>query len=184
MKKIDLDFNKIRAGMMMPTMIGIAVVFVGFLFNLILSIFSSIPIVNEAILLLAGLAGLIISLFGYLFFMLLFLWTGYRTAHKYRGDAVEAGITAAISYIIIAVVNLVFTLVLTILSAVELISYTAVTSGIGGEHSDIALALLGGGAAGVVGIVFNLCCSFGLMLVGGLINFVIGAVGGLIGEKK
>lgn len=184
MKKIDLDFNKIKAGMMMPTLIGIAVVFVGFLFNLILSIFSYIPVVGEVIALLAGLAGLAISLLGYLFFMLLFLWAGYRTTHKYRGDAVEAGVTATVSYVTIAIVNLMFTLVLTILSAVEIISYTAVTSGIGGEHSDIALALLGGSATGALGIIFNICCSAGLILVGGLINFVIGAVGGLIGEKK
>ncbi len=183
MKK--LDFNKIRAGLMLPTAIGAAAVAIGFVLTFILTVLSSyFDIVNDAINILAGTLGLVISLLQYMFFMALFVWAGYRVAHKYQADAMEAGVTSAISYISIALINLVLTLILTIFSAVGLISYTAITTGIGGEHSDIALAVLGSDTSGAIGIILNLCCSVGLILVGGLFNFVIGAIGGLIGEKK
>lgn len=181
----DLDFNKIRSGMMIPTAIGIVVVGLGFLFLFVLSLLSEyVSEVNQFIDMIAGTVSLIFSLFMYLFFMLLFLWTGYRTAHKYHATPIEAGITSAVSYITIAIVNLGLTFILAVLNALGFVNYTAISTKVGGELNDIGLALIGVDAGAIVGIIAGLCCAVMLIVVSGLINFVIGAIGGVIGEKK
>jgi len=181
----NLDFNKIKAGMILPTVIGIIIVGLGFLFLFVVSLFSEyVPEVNQFIDMIAGTVSLLFSLLMYLFFMLLFLWTGYRTAHKYHATPVEAGLTSAFSYISIAVINLGLTFILAVLNAVGLVNYTAISTNVGGELNDIGLALVGIDAGAIIGIITGLCCSMILIVVSGLINFVIGAIGGAIGEKK
>lgn len=181
---MNLDFNKIKAGMVIPAALGIVLVLAGFVFTLIFGIFSSVSFMAQILDILAGIAGLLISLIIYALFLALFFWAGYRTARKYHGDVVESGVTAALAYTVVALVNLVLTGLLYILSLVGILSITAISSGIGGEVSDIGVAFLPGDAASALGIIENICCALGLLPLGALINFVVGALGGMLGEKK
>ena len=186
MKKpnINLDFEKIKGGLILPTTIGAIVIFIGFLLNILLSLLSYMPIVGEMMALMGGIGGIILSILGYLFFLLLFVWVGYRASRKYHADVTTAGISAAFSYAILGVLNLMLTLILTLLNVVGIIGYTALSPGVGGEQGDIAVALLGGATAGITGILANLCCALGLIPFGALVNFVVGSIGGIIGAKK
>ncbi len=180
MKK--LDFDKIKAGLILPTGIGLCIIIFGFLLNLILGFFGYVSFINTIIDYLAGIVGLVISAVSHLLFLLLFFWTGYRTVYKYHATVIEGGVTAALSYVVIAFINLGLTLLLTVLSLAN-IGFTAGV-GIGGEHSDITIALFGDSFEGGIGILVNICCSMGLIPIGALINFVVGSLGGMFGEKK
>jgi hypothetical protein len=182
----NLDFNKIRAGVLLPTAVGFIVIVVGFLFGLLLGFLSFIDIVRTVLDFMISWGNLILSLVGFVLFFLLFFWAGYRTARKYRGELVEAGVAGALSYAILAVVSVFFDMVNGFLQMLELMD----TSAVGGislnAYEDVAIAIFGDTFAGATEIIAVLCCGFAAIPIGAVLNFLVGSVGGMLGspEKK
>lgn len=177
LKKID--FNKIKAGIVIPTGVGLVIVLLDVIIRAIIGLLKeSVEVIAQFDdFLRLWYVSIPISLLGYLFFLGLFMWTGYRTSRKYKADATEAGITAALAYAIIAVVYLLFTVILIGLQYAGVGDFTTISYGIGHEVSNILLQ----SSVGIVGIP---CCTAGLIPLGMLINFVAGAAGAIISEKK
>lgn len=179
----NLDFNKIRAGALLPTAIGFVVIFIGFFIDLVLGFLSYIEIVGTVLDFMIGWGNFILSIIGFIFFLLLFAWAGYRTARKYRGELVEAGIASAISYAVLALVSLFFDVIHAILQITGLLPSTVVGGISGGGYEDIAIAFLGGSFEGTTAVVIVLCCGFGRIPIGMLMNFFVGSVGGMLGSS-
>ncbi len=180
----DLDFNKIRAGLLLPTAIGLVIIFLGFMINLVLGLLSGIEIVEAFLDFMLQWGNLVISIIGFFLFMFLFAWTGYRTARKYRGKLSEAGLASALSYAIMAFVGLFFDIVNGIFQMIGILP-TALVGGIsGGGYEDIAIAIFGESLEGTAAVAVVLCCGFGRIPIGMLINFFVGSVGGMFGSPS
>ena len=180
----DLDFNKIRAGLLLPTAIGLVAIFLGFMINLVLGFLSGVEIVKPILDFMLEWGNLIISILGFFFFMFLFAWTGYRTARKYKGTLTESGLASALSFAAMALVGLFFDIINAVLQLTEILP-TALVGGIsGGGYEDIAIALFGESFEGTTAVVIVLCCGFGRIPIGMLINFFIGSVGGMLGSPS
>ncbi len=180
---MNLDFNKIKAGIMIPTAIGFVVIFLGFMLNLILGLLNYIPIIGTILDFMVGLGNLVISIMGFAVFMFLYLWAGYMTARKYRGDLNEAGIAGALSYTILAIINLMFDIINAILKIFGIVTATAIGGISGSAYEDFAIALLGSSIVGTTGIVAVLCCGIARIPIGVLLNFFVGSVGGMLGAS-
>lgn len=174
------DFNKIKAGLIIPTLIGVAIVLFDFFVRAVIGFLKNdVEIIGELAGILSGYVGIAISLAGYLFFALLFLWTGYMVARKYHANVTEAGITAALAYTIIAVIYMMFMVVLIVLHIADVGDFTKISYGIGGEVATFIFP--GEDVYGMIGIP---CCTAGLIPLGILLNFVIGSGGAMLSEKK
>jgi len=176
MMKLKVDFNKIRTGILIPTAIGCAIILFGFLFRLVL-LFIVDQVTEYVDQDMMNIINILISLASFAAFLGLFLWTGYRATRKYHADVTEAGVITAVTYTLIAVVDLFFTVVLIGMNAAEIGDASIISYGLGGEMSRILLE----DTLGIAGIP---CCALGLIPLGILINFIVGGAGGMLGEKK
>ncbi len=112
-------------------------------------------------------------------FLIMFLVAGYRAVKVHSLDSVGAGLSAAFSYVIIAVTHLFLNFLLSILVLSGLIPGGA---GFGSSESVAASALFGD-VVGAFGLGLQLVCGFGLIAIGALINFVIGGIGGILASR-
>lgn len=155
--------------------IGIGVLLV--IINMILLLLSLVlkdgngPIIETV---LAGFSILEIPLF-----LILFFWAGIRSAKRYGFDAVGAGTVASLSYIVIAFVQLFLDVILSIV----VVSRGVIGAGFGSAESAVAASVFGG-AVGLSGIGLSAVCGVGLIIIGAMINFVIGGSGALFALRK
>jgi len=180
---MNVDFNKIRAGVLLPTAIGFVVIFLGFMVNLMLGLLNYIPIIGTILDFMVGLGNLVLSVLGFIIFLFLYMWAGYRTARKYRGDLNEAGIAGALSYTLLAVINLMFDTINAILKIFGIVTATAIGGISGSAYEDFAIALLGGSIVGTTGIIAVLCCGIARIPIGILLNYFVGSIGGMLGSS-
>ncbi|GEM_PF-1993793 len=181
---MNFDFNKIKAGITLPVMVGLAVIIIGFFITLLLALLSDQPTIQTVLELLRNFGNTILSILSHIFFLALFVWAGYRTAKKYRGDVVEAGIAGALSYAVLALINLFFDLLNAVLQITGMLSVAPAGGISGSAYEDVVVYLLGDTFSGPAGIAALLCCGFGRIPIGMLANFIVGAVGGLIGGSS
>jgi len=106
----------------------------------------------------------------------LFFWTGFRAVKKFGFDAVGAGGVAAFAYFVCALVELFVNFILSLLVSVNILGPVAFKS----METTIAATVFSS-TAGPTGILFSLLCGIGIMVIGVLLNFAVGAVGALIG---
>lgn len=106
-------------------------------------------------------------------YFLLYLWTGYRAKRKFRLSTMEAGVTTAFTFVVIGLFSFVLNMVLILLSVEEILTYqiTPAMFEIGEIFEgyyilDIAL------------------CGLGKLVIGFIINFVIGLCGAVIADEK
>jgi hypothetical protein len=112
-------------------------------------------------------------------FLALFFWSGMRAVTRYNFDAVGAGGVAAFSYIVIGVIQLVLNLIL----SVVVVSKGIAAPGFGSAEAALAASMFSG-ASGLSGIGLSAFCGLGIIIVGAVINFVVGGTGGLFALRK
>jgi hypothetical protein len=112
-------------------------------------------------------------------FLILFFWTGMRAVRRYGFDAVGAATVTALAYFIVALVEKVLDTVL----AIIVVSRPLGGGGFGSAESAVAASLFGG-AVGLSGVGLSLVCGIGLIILGTMINFVIGGFGALFALRK
>ena len=112
-------------------------------------------------------------------FLVLFFWTGMRSAKNYGLDAVQSGFSTAFAYLVIALVELVLEIAL---------AAVVITRPLGGEGFGstkmVIISSIFGGVVGLKGVALTGVCGLGMILIGALINFVIGGFGALFALRK
>ncbi|MCI0503837.1 hypothetical protein L0Y65_03940 [Candidatus Micrarchaeota archaeon] len=173
MAKQSLDFKKMALASFLTIGIGAVLVIVYMIIQLLSLVITDS---NNAIIDMVNIAYTILLV---PVFFALFFWTGMRAAKNYQFDAVRAGAIAAASFFIIGTIELVLEMVLAAI---------VVTRPMGaGNIGSPALALASsffGGAIGMSGIALSAVCGIGILLLGALINFVVGGFGALFALRK
>jgi hypothetical protein len=170
---MDLDVKKVGKGSLI--FVGLGVVLV--ILSLILQI---LPLVipesySDIVLLISvGYQLLLIPVFLVLFFI-----AGVRGVKIHKLDAIGAGAISALSYFIVALIHLFFS---TILNSLVLSGLIPGGAGYGSSEAVLATALFGD-VAGAMGIGASLLCGVGSILIGSVINFVVGGFGGLFAQR-
>ncbi len=175
MARQGLDFGKLIGSSLLVIGIGLLLVVLSAILNIV-SIMVSADALGDTI----GLVNTIFAILLYPIFFLLFLWSGMRAVgNKYGFDVVGAGISTAISYMVVAGTQVVLDVVITALVVSKLIT----GAGFGSTES-IIMASLFGDLVGFKGAGLSAICGVGMIALGMFVNFVVGGFGGLIALRK
>lgn len=112
-------------------------------------------------------------------FLVLYFWTGMRAAKNFGFDAVGAGGVAAFAYFVVGLVER----LLNVLLAVIVVSRPLSSGGFGSADMVVASSLFGG-IVGLSGVALAAVCGFGILLMGTMVNFVVGGFGALFALRK
>jgi hypothetical protein len=168
MAKQGFDFKKLALASLLPVGVGVVLVIISLIIQLLAFMVND---ANGAILDMANLAFALLLI---PVFLALMFWTGMRAAKNYGFDAVGAASAAAVAFFVIGLVELVLQ---------SLLAAIVVTRPMGsGTLGSPALALASsvfGGAMGMSGVALSAVCGLGILLLGVMINFVIGGFGAL-----
>lgn len=168
-----MDNKKILASSTVGIAIGIVLVLISTIAHIVPQYISS-----DA----AKMANSVITVFDYLLivvFALLYLWTGMRAAKKYRSDMLECGVAAAFTHTIVGIVSLIINILVGVLALANILNATGLKS-----NESILAGVMFGGAVGAIGIGAVSICGVGMIVLGALLNFMIGALGGYFGRSK
>lgn len=157
--------------------IGFGLVLLSFVLGLIPALVQGIPQISAPVAIVFGLLLIGYGLLQLPIFALLFFWAGMRGVSKYGLSRGGGGLVAVFSYVVIAVIHLVFSIITNLIG----VGSTAVGSALGqGQGDQMATALMGGVLGGVSAVI----CTAGILLVGVVMNFVIGYLGGWFGSRR
>ncbi len=173
MARQSFDFKRFILASALIIIVGVALVILGTILQL-LSV--AITDANAPTL---ELASSIYSVVEIPLFLILFFWCGMRAAKAFGFDAVGAAGVTAFSYAVIAVVQL----ILDILLSVVVVSKGIPTPGFGSAEATLAASLFSG-ASGLSGIGLSAICGVGVIIIGSMINFVVGGAGALFALRK
>ena len=173
MAKQGYDYQKMLFASLLTIGVGVVLVIISLILELLsIAITDSngalVDLVNTAFLLLLFPA-----------FLVLFFWTGMRAAKNYGFDAVGAGAITAFAYLVTGLVQL----LLEMLLAVIVVSRPLGGTGFGSTEMVLAASLFSG-MMGLSGIALSAVSGIGILVIGSLINFVIGGFGALFALRK
>lgn len=124
----------------------------------------------------------IVSIFSFIsfpLFFLLFAFAGYRSVKIHHLDLLSAGLVSAFSYVCVALIHIMLNF---FLATLVISGFIPGGAGFGSFESAAASSIFGS-LTGPIGLGIQLFCGFGIILIGSLINFVVGGIGGLVGSK-
>ncbi len=173
MARQSFDFKRFLLASALVVIVGVVLVIIGTILQLLGVVITDAN---------ASTVQLISSVFAVAeipLFLILFFWSGMRAAKAFSFDAVGAASVTAFSYAIIAVIQL----VLDILLSIIVVSKGIATPGFGSAEAALAASLFSG-ASGLSGIGLSAVCGVGVIVIGALINFVIGGAGALFALRK
>ncbi len=170
---MKLDIRRVIKGSLI--FIGVGFIFV--IISMILQLLTLI--ITDANAEIVQLIALGYSLLMVPVFLVMYVLAGMRAVKTNGLDPVGAGALAAFAYLVTSIIHLGFDFMLNLLVISGLIPGGA---GFGSAGAVVSSQIFGG-MVGFAGIGVAALCGFGLILVGTLINFVVGGVGGLIASK-
>ncbi len=174
MAKEAIDFKRMLLASLMTIGVGVVLVILSLILQLLSLVINS-PEYGGII----DMAAVAYSLLLFPIFLAIFFVTGMRAARNYGFDAVGAGAVSAFSFAVVSAVQLVLGI---ILAAVMVARPTGASSF---ATPEMALAsTLFGGFVGLSGVALSAVCGAGLIVLGSLINFVIGGFGALFALRK
>jgi len=168
MAKQGFDFKRMLVASLMT--IGIGVVLV--ILSMILQLLSLV--ITQEYGDVVDIVAIAYSLLLIPVFFAIFIVTGMRAAKNYGFDAVGAGAVSAFSFFVISFVQLVLGIIL----AAVIVTRPMGGSGFGTPEMALASTLFGG-FVGLSGVALSAVCGVGIILLGSLINFVVGGFGAL-----
>lgn len=157
---MDIDKNKIANGIKIPIIAGIIINAT----SLLLISFFAKPEADKT-----SIGPLVlISLITFAINFLLWLFTGYRSAKKFKASIIESGIISGLAYAIVSLLQIVIFFAFTILSP-------SLNSKIDLSNNFGSIATFG---------AFYSICQIGTTIFGFFINFGVGVLGGFFGQNK
>jgi hypothetical protein len=100
-----------------------------------------------------------------------------RSAKRYRSDLMECGVVAAFSHVVIGIVSLIINVLVGILALANVLNASGLKS-----NEAVVSGVMFGGVVGAMGVGLGVVCGIGLIILGALLNFMIGALGGYFGR--
>jgi len=174
MAKPGFDLKKMALASLLVIGMGLVLVILSVLLRLL-----SMVITDPAMANVIDMVGMAYTVLLLPVFFLLFFWAGFRAASAYGFDAVGAGIVAAFSYFVCACAHLALNMVLTLVVVAKPLG----GSGFGTLESSLAASLFGS-MIGMTGVGLTAVCGAGVIVMGVLMNFVVGGFGGLFALRK
>jgi hypothetical protein len=158
---------------------SLLIIGIGIILTILSVIIQALPIITpEDMSDTIDMASMAFQILLYPMFFLLYLWSGMRASNNYGFDIVGAGIVASFSSLVITMIKIVLNAVL----AVIVVSRPIGNFGFGSMETVVASVLFD--TAGISGVGISAICGIGLALIGAMINFVVGGVGGWIALRK
>jgi len=173
MAKQGIDFKKMALASLLTIGIGAVLVIIYMIIQLLSLVITDS---NNALI---DLVNLVYTVLMVPVFFALFFWTGMRAAKNYGFDAVNAAAITSASFFIIGVIEL----ILQMLLAVIVVSRPMGAGNLGSPALALASSFFGG-AIGMSGIALSAVCGIGILLLGAMINFVIGGFGALFALRS
>jgi len=186
----DLDFNKVKVGIRLPLAIGIGLIVVEYILLTIVTL--GFPYLANELNLginIHGIIGVLNLLIVLLFFAPLFIWTGYRVAERYKGDLLEAGVTASIVAMSLVILKFMLSTLLYLVAVVaDITTLSLLLTKISLEGILTSIISSNGGlpTGPAVQLILGTFCCFGRLIISGAVNFLVGGIGGYFGggERK
>jgi hypothetical protein len=181
----DLDFNKVKVGIRLPLVIGIGLILAEYILLTIVTL--GLPFVANEFSLeinVHGIIGVLNLIIVLLFFAPLFVWTGYRVAERYKGDLLEAGVTASIvAMSLVALKFMLSTFLYLVAMVADITTLSLLLTKISLEGILTSIISSNGGVPSgpVVQLVLGTFCCFGRLVISGAVNFLVGGIGGYFG---
>lgn len=181
MAKQEIDLRKAMFASLLTIGIGVVLVIASLILQLLNLVItdSSGELAGLTYGEIVGLLYMVYLIITYPAFLALYFWTGLRAAKSYGFDAVGAGGVTAFAYFATGVIGLVLNMVLAAIVVTKPIG----VGGFGSPGMLIASSLFEG-ISGLKGVALSAVCGIGFLLVGSLINFVIGGFGALFALRK
>jgi hypothetical protein len=110
---------------------------------------------------------------------LLYFWTGMRAAKNYGFDAVGAATVAAFAYFVTGFVERILNMILSII----IVSRPLGEGGFGTTEMIIVSSVLDS-VGGLRGVAFSAVCGLGIIIIGTMLNFVVGGFGALFSLRR
>ncbi len=177
----NIDFNKIKAGIKFPIVLGLGLLIAEYILLMIIT-FGVPFVVNELSLdmdfsSIVGSFNLAIIL---LFFAPLFFWTGYRTSKRYMGDLIEAGLSASVVAVVILIIDFAIKMLLYLVATIGDITILKIAFTNVSMEGLLSAALNMPPGTIIQIIMLNICC-IGRLFVSLALNFLVGGIGGYFG---
>lgn len=114
----------------------------------------------------------------YIGFFGLYIWGGHKVAKEQGLDPFGAGVVTAVSHLFAGFLTLIIGILFELLLVLKIFK----ASNFPAAEPTVVLALFGD-LSGVGGLLIEGVCWAGLIVLGALINFAIGAIGGIIAHR-
>jgi len=173
MAKQGFDYKKMALAAFLTVGIGVVLIIISLILQLLSIVMNDS---NGAIIDMASIAYAIIMI---PVFLALMFWTGIRAAKNFGFDAVGSAGVAALSFFVIGLAELALQMLLA-----AIIVTRPMGSGTLGSPALALASSVFGGAMGMGGIVLSAVCGVGILLLGVLVNFVVGGFGALFALRQ
>jgi hypothetical protein len=158
-----MDFKKILEASKQAMVLGIGLVAVDFMLQT-----ASVFIINDMVAMASGAYSLILVPA----FFLLYAWAGYTAVTRHGMDLAGGGLAAAFAYLMTSILSFIL----------SMIGIMLMWGRIGmSAFSPAGNALFGSAMAGATGVMAAMCM-LGVIALGVIINFVVGAGGAAIAD--
>ncbi len=176
---MDLVYRKIVEAAKVPIIIGIVVQL------LLLIAFAALTQITDKAA--SDLITLAIVAFSFIFYLVLFIWSGYRAVKQFGYDIISAGVVGAAAYLGIGIITSLLIIIFFIVFVIaNLLVFGRAGNAGGGSSSTIADLTGGAFGIGLLILVALACILIYLfeLAIGACINFAVGCAGGWLASRK
>ncbi|MFH1521086.1 MAG: hypothetical protein ABID61_05565 [Candidatus Micrarchaeota archaeon] len=167
MAKPGFDFKKLLLA-------SLVIIGIGIVLTILSTILKVLPaVVPDDLDSTISFISMVFSLLLYPIFFLLYFWSGVRASKNYGFDLVGAGYVAAFSYFIVTIISIIVNTLLGLIVLAKPIGNFAF-----GSIETVFSSILFSEVSDFGGVGISALCGVGIAIIGALMNFVIGGVGG------
>jgi len=164
-----VDFMKIAKASLLPIVVGLLLVGIYLVLQAVPIFVSDSSTVDTLSTISMVYTYLMIPLY-----ILVYFWAGMRAVKKFGLDAIGAGLTSAFAFLVTGLANVALGVLLNLIVLAQVIKDIDFRS----PESVLAASILGD-LEGRSGVAVTAICGVALIVVGALLNFVIGGLGGI-----
>ena len=168
-----MDIKRILGASTVVILVGLLIMILSLVAQILPGLITSGP-VDQIKLASTGFAYLSLLLFA-----LVYIWGGLRASKKFRMEPQEAGLVSAFSFAVVAFLQLIINVVLSVI----LVNRMTALGGFRAPESIYASTLLGD-ISGTSGIVLSGVCGLGVIVLGMMVNFVLGAACAMVFTRQ
>ncbi len=128
---------------------------------------------------IAEMIDTVFTFFAVLLFMALYALAGFRAVKKFGLDPMGAGQVAALSYTTVAIINLLINTIVELLIVNHILDITGFRTAEAAVTAAVLDHVSGGG-----GVLISSLCGLGIIIIGALMNFIVGALAGIYARHR